>query len=75
MKRDPAAIGQDILAALGLLTDRLDTLYNALSLSDLYQPVPALLSGAIEEKRGLLGAVAVHQRIQQPNPSPPPPGD
>lgn len=43
-------------SALGLLAERLEALYNALSLSDLYQATPALLQGAIEEKKKLLGA-------------------
>ena len=45
-------------AAIGLHGERLDALYNALSLSDLYQPTPGLLEGAIEEKRRALGAPA-----------------
>lgn len=43
-------------SALGLLADRLGALYNALSLSDLYQPAPEALLQAIEAKRALLGA-------------------
>ena len=44
-------------AARGLLSERLDVLYGALSLSDLYQPAPESLTQAIENHTALLGTL------------------
>ncbi len=56
-------------SALGLHSERLDGLYNALSLSDLYQPVPEALAAAIAEKKALLGAAG--EAIVSANPREP----
>lgn len=42
--------------AILLLTERLDALYGALSLSDLYQSPPAFLCEAIEQRAAMLGS-------------------
>lgn len=49
-------LGRLRAGALGLHAERLEGLYNALSLSDLYQEVPEGLARAIDAKKALLGA-------------------